>query len=405
VNRYLDPPKRFSIFPLMRYLAVALSVAFLLSVPANAERAPNATIEPTELVEFSFQPSRIKELIVFALALTKLDLDYAFGSDDPARGGMDCSGTIYHLLRTQGLKEVPRDSASQYEWTRAALGFHDVASKSGDSEEFADLRPGDLMFWTGTYETHRAGVAVSHVMLYLGTEKKTGKRVMFGASDGRSYNGVQRFGVSVFDFKMPRLEDTKTDFLGYGRIPGYASGTIAATADLIKPAAKDEEEATPKTKTGEKSETTKMKSAEPESETPKTKSKTGKAKSKTQTTAKAETEETETEVQKPESQANKSKAGTQKAKAETDEPQRAAQKSKLQSQKPKSEVSNAKTETGKNSSEASEPEPKTQNPKAGFQKPKDTTAEPPTDVQKSKPQTPKPKSRTKSKTSKRVSDE
>src|SRR5436190_8555083 len=204
-NRYLEPPKRpldsplhhivaifrlFSIFPFMRIFAVVFSFAFLLTVPARAERAPNATIEPSELVEFSSQPSRIKELIVFALALTKLDLDYMFGSDDPARGGMDCSGTIYHLLHTQGLKDVPRDSAGQYEWTRAALGYHDVTSKNADSNEFADLRPGDLMFWTGTYETHRAGVAVSHVMLYLGTEKKTGKRVMFGASDGRSYNGV-----------------------------------------------------------------------------------------------------------------------------------------------------------------------------------------------------------------------
>jgi len=45
-----------------------------------------------------------------------------------------------------------------------------------------------LMFWTGTYETGR-DIPVSHVMLYLGREKGSGKRIMFGASDGRSWLG------------------------------------------------------------------------------------------------------------------------------------------------------------------------------------------------------------------------
>jgi hypothetical protein len=48
---------------------------------------------------------------------------------------------------------------------------------------------------------------------------------MVGASDGRTYQGESRYGVSVFDFKMPvpaktnegRLTPT---FVGYGHIPG-----------------------------------------------------------------------------------------------------------------------------------------------------------------------------------------
>src|SRR5205807_1912742 len=105
--------------------------------------------------------------------------------------------------RSLGLGDVPRDSPGQYEWTRRAGAFNAVLSRSAGSFEFQELLPGDLMFWSGTYQIERE-VAVTHVMLYLGREKRTGKRVMFGSSDGRSYGGVQRHGVSVFDFAMPK---------------------------------------------------------------------------------------------------------------------------------------------------------------------------------------------------------
>jgi hypothetical protein len=301
------------------------------------------------------------------------------------------------------LKDVPRDSAGQYEWTRVALGFHDVASKSAESEEFADLRPGDLMFWSGTYETHRAGVAVSHVMLYLGTEKKTGKRVMFGASDGRSYNGVQRFGVSVFDFKMPRLEDTKTDFLGYGRIPGYPSGMIAATAPAIQAAEKDKEEEKAKiAKTAQKPESAEETGAVAEKHT--AKSKTMKSKSKTQA-AKGETGEGQSEGQKSKSESQTSKTGAQKPKAETDELQPEAQKAKTQTRKSQSEDAKAKTEAEESASDASDSKPKSPRSKGGFQKAKEKTEEGASGGEKSKPQTPKPKSRTKAKQSATRSEE
>ena len=137
---------------------------------------------------------------------------------------MDCSGTIFHLLRGLGVTDVPRDSSGQYVWVRKADGFRAVVSKSAESFEFADLLPGDLMFWSRTYSVERE-IPITHVMLYLGTEVRTKKRVIFGASDGRSYDGVQRWGVTVFDFKMPRPDPAnpkkaKVDFVGYGRIPG-----------------------------------------------------------------------------------------------------------------------------------------------------------------------------------------
>jgi hypothetical protein len=65
-------------------------------------------------------------------------------------------------------------------------------------------------------------------MIYLGREKRTNKRVMIGSSDGRTYDGKQRWGVSVFDFKMPppsQSGDAKISpvFVGYGSIPGLTT--------------------------------------------------------------------------------------------------------------------------------------------------------------------------------------
>lgn len=201
----------------------------------QGEHAPNATVEPDEIVEFAAQSPRIQQLLRDAIDLTRLNLTYTFGSADPDNGGMDCSGTIQYLLRAHRLNDVPRDSSGQYLWARKNAVFFPVVSKKPDGVEFDDLLPGDLLFWTGTYDTQRE-VPISHVMLYLGREKSSGKRIMFGASDGRSYDGITRWGVSVFDFTMPKSdpehpEKTTADFVGYARIPGLRPGGVRALAD------------------------------------------------------------------------------------------------------------------------------------------------------------------------------
>ena len=114
--------------------------------------APAATIEAGQLADFSAQPASVQQLIKAGLDLTKLNLTYTYGSDDPSRGGMDCSGTIYYLLRSQGLKDVPRDSSEQYIWARKRGQFFAVVSTEADGFEFKDLLPGDLMFWSGTLQ-------------------------------------------------------------------------------------------------------------------------------------------------------------------------------------------------------------------------------------------------------------
>ena len=118
--------------------------------------------------------------------------------------------------------KAPRDSSGLYVWVRQAHGFRAVIGRKADSFEMDELLPGDLLFWVGTYATDH-DPPVSHVMIYLGTEKVGGGKIMIGSSDGRTYHGQKRNGVSVFDFRMPRTPaagDARSTFIGYARIPG-----------------------------------------------------------------------------------------------------------------------------------------------------------------------------------------
>jgi cell wall-associated NlpC family hydrolase len=186
--------------------------------------APNATISPNEIKGYGENPQKVRQIIEYGLELTKQNLNYTYGSADPTTGGMDCSGFVYYVLQQNGFTDVPRDSSQQYVWVRKAGNFRAVLSRHEDSFEIDALKPGDLLFWTGTYKIDR-DPPVTHTMIYLGREKGTNKRIMVGASDGRTYDGKQRFGVSIFDFKLskpPDSNDAKLSpvFVGYGRIPG-----------------------------------------------------------------------------------------------------------------------------------------------------------------------------------------
>jgi peptidoglycan DL-endopeptidase CwlO len=189
--------------------------------------APNVSLSPEEIADYESYPPKIRQIIDAGLALTKQNLGYSYGSADPANGGMDCSGFIYYVLQQNGFPDVPRDSSQQYVWVRKAGNFKAVVGRKEDSFELDDLKPGDLLFWRGTYKIDR-DPPITHTMIYLGREKRTNKRVMLGSSDGRTYDGKQRWGVSVFDFKLPpppSSGDAKISpvFVGYGRIPGLST--------------------------------------------------------------------------------------------------------------------------------------------------------------------------------------
>lgn len=188
--------------------------------PATTSRV--ATLSVSDLREFEAQPPEVQKLIESALALTKLDLSYKYGSSDPKNGGMDCSGTVYYILNDIGVKDVPRDSSEMYQWVWTKSLFHAVVSSNPKTFEFSQLKPGDLLFWTGTYDIKR-DPPVTHVMIYLGINKHTDRRVMAGASEGRQFDSKSRYGVSVFDFTLPKPASSSTElqsrFIGYGPVP------------------------------------------------------------------------------------------------------------------------------------------------------------------------------------------
>ncbi len=202
------------------------------------------SLETEALANFEHYAPQIQELIRKALDLTKLNLTYTFGSADPKNGGMDCSGTIYHLLKDFGFQGVPRQSDEMAGWVQDRTLLHRITSADALTDpEFAGLQPGDLLFWSGTYVTAPRKIPVTHVMLYLGKLKKNGRHVVFGASDGRMYAGERRTGVSVFDFTLPRSNST-AKFYGYGMIPGVGKIAVptsppplvlATTAPVVKP--------------------------------------------------------------------------------------------------------------------------------------------------------------------------
>ena len=178
-----------------------------------------STISIEDISGFDQYPKQIQSFVQSCLALTHLELGYLYGSSEPSKGGMDCSGAVYHVLQFQGLHDVPRQSDEMCQWVGKKTQLHlTPTATSFGSEEFDALKPGDLLFWTNTTVTTRK-LPVTHVMIYLGKVKKSGKRIVFGSSDGRSFHGERRSGVSVFDFNLPRPDSTSR-FYGYGPTPG-----------------------------------------------------------------------------------------------------------------------------------------------------------------------------------------
>lgn len=213
-----------------------LPILFGSLLPCHAtEEVSVASIQPEELVEYPDLSPAVANLVRAALELTEQELGYQFGSNRPEKGGMDCSGTVQCALRLTGLEELPRSSYGFYEWARDRGSLVDtLGATTTDDPRFSDLKPGDLLFWQGTYETGKRNPPISHVMIYLGTLEKDGAGVVFGASDGRRFRGQRINGVSVFDWRVPPAT-SKSKFVGYARIPGLEelaeAGSVAGSEE------------------------------------------------------------------------------------------------------------------------------------------------------------------------------
>lgn len=185
-----------------------------VSSASTTHKAPPISITPDDLVGFDDYPRDVKKLVTDALALADQHLPYRFGSTDPSVG-LDCSGAISYLLKQSEVDDVPRQADQIYQWAWENGQFSAVNSKRISSFEFSKLKPGDLLFWSGTYPVQR-DTDVTHVMMYIGHDKEN-RPLMFGAASNRVYQGKPD-GVGVFSFNMPSGR-TKARFLGYACVP------------------------------------------------------------------------------------------------------------------------------------------------------------------------------------------
>ncbi len=179
-------------------------------------------IQTSELKDFDTLEEPRKKLIEAALIAAKevTDMPYRFAGNGAKDGGFDCSGAMYHVLNKIGLNP-PRTSYGQFLWVQKDSILHLVSTEAKDltHSSLAKLKPGDLVFWSGTYvPTDNRLTNITHVGMFLGYEKKDGHPVMINASDGRSYRGKKQNGFGVNDFRLPRAGGTSV-MVGYGTPP------------------------------------------------------------------------------------------------------------------------------------------------------------------------------------------
>ena len=148
---------------------------------------------------------------------------YVFGSADPQKGGFDCSGALYYVLRRAGYGDVPRTSSDQYLWVKDKGKLRHVSKKATTLEhrDFRHLKPGDFVFWSGTYKpTDGRKTSITHIGLYLGKHAGYDKPVMICASKGRYFAGHRQDGYGIYDFKVPS-EKSKSKIVAYGSLHNY----------------------------------------------------------------------------------------------------------------------------------------------------------------------------------------
>lgn len=126
-----------------------------IQLTANNFNKPKANLSPDKNKKNSAD-----DFLMNAMGL--LGVNYKFGGNTP-EGGLDCSGFIQYVFKNSNNTDVPRTSK--------------MMSQQGTAVARADLKPGDLIF----FSTGR-GRAVTHVGVYLGNDRfmhapRTGKTV------------------------------------------------------------------------------------------------------------------------------------------------------------------------------------------------------------------------------------
>ncbi|SES21268.1 NlpC/P60 family protein [Butyrivibrio fibrisolvens] len=102
--------------------------------------------------DISFSDAEAQQ--IYNVAQTQLGRPYHWGGSTLA-SGFDCSGYVYWVMNTSGVASFPRTSANV------------MLNTYCDPVTAAEAKPGDLVFFQGTYAT----VGASHVGIYLGNNQ------------------------------------------------------------------------------------------------------------------------------------------------------------------------------------------------------------------------------------------
>jgi len=206
-------------------LVIAIDAQTAETPPGKSGYGKPALIATADLTKFDELPADRRKLIECAIAVARDSpwLPYTVGGGEPSQGGFDCSGAMYFVMRKAGLAP-PRISLAQFQWIKMNGRMHDVPAEAANLKHpsLKKLHPGDLLFWGNRGSADDGGtINITHVAMYLGTEKKDGLPVMINSTDGRSYRGTKANGYGVYDFRLP-LAGAKVAFMGYGTPPGIA---------------------------------------------------------------------------------------------------------------------------------------------------------------------------------------
>lgn len=148
--------------------------------------------------------------------LARMGLRYQWGSANPARGGLDCSGFVMAIYKKVYGVDLPDESNKQWEWMKTRGRVWDATSNWTPGM----LQPGDLVFYSGTIDNGRSH-PVTHVMIWCGGDVVAGAQHSGPRLDGRSGGGVAYFPQGAYD---PKGDPAKplAWYRGVGRIYGYA---------------------------------------------------------------------------------------------------------------------------------------------------------------------------------------
>ena len=161
--------------------------------------------------------ARVRDLQAVCWELTQRHLSYTFGSCRPENGGLDCSGTVHYVLSRLGYQHVPRQSNHQFYWIQCQGDLH--KSSHLTVGVLRRLKPGDLLFWRGTYDTGKRWPNISHVMIYMGRDPSSGRHWMFGGRSG-SRSGQNGAEIDFFEMRPGESEGRRSSFVGWGTVPG-----------------------------------------------------------------------------------------------------------------------------------------------------------------------------------------